>query len=68
MTTTFAANERLAVSPLEAAELLGASRKYVDRCIEAGTLQSVKRGGRRFVTGRALEEFLADTPTASATA
>jgi excisionase family DNA binding protein len=68
MTATFSATDRLAVSPAEAAELLGASRRYVDRCIEAGSLASIKRGGRRFVTGRALEEFLADTPTASATA
>lgn len=66
MTTTFAVTDRLAVSPAEAAELIGASRKYVDRCIVAGSLASVKRGGRRFVTGRALDEFLTATPATPA--
>jgi excisionase family DNA binding protein len=66
--TVISPSDRLAVSPTEAAELIGASRKYVFDCIESGLLRSVKRGGRRFVTGAALEAFLDDTPAPTSAA
>ena len=61
--TLISTNERLAISAAEAAELLGTSRKCVHDCITNGSLRSTKRGGRRFISGDQIREFLDDTPS-----
>lgn len=50
--------ERLAVSPAEAARLLGLSRAMVYPLLMAGALPSVKVGARRLVPMRALQAWL----------
>ena len=53
---------RLAYSVEETAATIGTCRTWVDMRIKDGSLRSVKRAGRRFVTPSALAAFLDDIP------
>jgi hypothetical protein len=57
---------RLAVSVVEAARMIGVSRRSVEGYIGAGLLESRKLGSRRIVLVRDLLRFLrSDKPSAS---
>lgn len=60
--------ERLAYTVPETARLLGISRAGVYNLIHAGTVVSVKLGGRRLVRRADLEALLADLAAAPAPA
>lgn len=51
--------ERLAYSPSEVAEALGASRAWVYLRLDDGTIPSVKLQGRRFIRADIVHELLA---------
>ncbi len=53
-------SQPLAVSPEEAARLLGIGRTNLFRLLETGAVRSVKVGSRRLIPRRALDELLAD--------
>lgn len=50
--------ERLAVSPAEAAELLGVSRPTVYLLLDTGIIRSVKCGTRRLISVASLEAYI----------
>lgn len=49
---------RLAYSPAELADALGASRAWVYLRLDDGTIPSVKLGGKRLIRAAVLEELL----------
>jgi excisionase family DNA binding protein len=51
-------SERLAVSPTEAARLIGIGRTLLYQLIDDGRLRSIKINGRRLITMDAIREFL----------
>lgn len=51
---------RIAVSPREAARLLGVSVPTVYTLLNAGHIPSVKCGARRLISVRALHQFIGD--------
>jgi excisionase family DNA binding protein len=58
--------DRLAVSPRQAALLLGLSHATVYQLINAGTLHSVKVGARRLISTSELRRWLDQSSGASA--
>jgi len=50
--------EKLAYRPNEAARVTGLGRDMIFRAIREGSLKSLKVGGARLITARALKEFL----------
>lgn len=50
--------ERIALSPSEAGELVGLSRKSIDRAIEAGELPYLKAGRRTIIRRSSLDDWL----------
>ena len=50
--------ERVAVSPGEAAKLIGVGRTKIYELISSGALRSVKVGARRLITMTALQEWI----------
>lgn len=50
--------QRLAYSPAELADALGASRAWVYLRLDDGTIPSVKLGGKRLIRATVLEELL----------
>jgi excisionase family DNA binding protein len=54
--------ERLAVKPLEAAQMLGESRSTIYRLIHAGQLDAVKRGSTTLVLVPSIRRYLASLP------
>lgn len=50
--------ERVAYSPSELAEALGASRAWVYLRLDDGTIPSVKLGGKRFIRAAEVERIL----------
>ena len=57
--TAKAAVERLAYSVTEAAAALGTSRSWVNAQITAGTIPSVRIGGRRLISATTLAALVA---------
>lgn len=57
--------QRLAYSPAELADALGASRAWVYLRLDDGTIPSVKLGGKRLIRASVLEELLASDEVAS---
>lgn len=53
------AQSRLAVSPAEAARMLGIGRTHLYDLIGSGAIRSVRLGNRRLITVAAIEECLA---------
>jgi excisionase family DNA binding protein len=51
--------DRIAYSPAELADALGASRAWVYLRLDDGTIPSVKLGGKRLIRATVLEEILA---------
>ena len=51
--------EQLMYRPIEAARVLGMGRTAIFALIKSGRLQSVKLGGARFITAKALTEYVA---------
>lgn len=51
--------DRVAYSPAELAEALGASRAWVYLRLDDGTIPSVKLGGKRLIRATVLEDILA---------
>lgn len=49
----------------QVATLLGVHRQTVERRINAGDLQAVKRGGRYYIRRRWYEDFLNDDPVSA---
>jgi excisionase family DNA binding protein len=54
--------ERLAVSPREAAVMLGESRSSIYRAIAAGRLHAVKSGSRTLILTASIREHLENLP------
>ena len=54
--------ERLAVSPREAAVMLGESRSSIYRAIAAGKLHAVKSGSRTLILTPSIREYLENLP------
>lgn len=52
-------DERLALSPIEAARRMGVGRTFLYELISSGALKTVKLGKRRLITVKAIEECLA---------
>lgn len=53
------ASERIAVSPEEAAKLIGVGRTTIFAELRSGALRSVKLGARRLITIAALLDWIA---------
>lgn len=51
-------DDRVAYSPAEAARMIGIGRTLLYEFIESEALRSIKRGGRRLITRKAIEAFL----------
>jgi excisionase family DNA binding protein len=52
-------DDRLALSPIEAARKIGVSRTFLYQLIATGALRTVRLGKRRLITIKAIEECLA---------
>lgn len=50
--------QRLALSPSEAAAVLGVSRPTIYGLLSSGSLRSVRAGARRLISVAAIEDFL----------
>lgn len=59
---------RVAYSPAELADALGASRAWVYLRLDDGTIPSVKLGGKRLIRAAVLDELLASEEVRSVSA